>query len=323
MKKIMSYGCVFLLVLVASCGKGNNGTEVILPIEEEPEVSVPAEFEVRISAESYRVGEPVRFLLEGNSEVIKFHSGISSHLEMSFQSLVVRGNESNLFSVHASTDFSGVFTEEAIEAATWTDITGGVAGSFTAFTLATNQNATNSGVKNITDLLVDGRPLYLGIRYKSDESSTTTLRDWVVLNFDVSAVFEGTKTHLIRTTTNTSREDFVGEWNFVGYSLNPDGPAYNWRWNAEPGTTNAHRMVFLLPNPGTAERQSAVETWAIPEPIDPNLLKSQAVTIKEINDPMIPSYEYVFAEPGTYEVTFESWRLGTKLEKTVTVNIIP
>ena len=136
-------------------------------------------FDVSLEAETFKVGEPVRFHFSGNPDFIIFYSGekgndyaykdtdriTDSEMTFSFSTTTTAGTAGNPNPSHVpvcySTDFSGEYTEEAVRAATWIDITD-------RFTMPTDTGITAllSGDVNVTEYFSDPEtPLYFSFHW--------------------------------------------------------------------------------------------------------------------------------------------------------------
>ena len=98
-------------------------------------------FEVSTRSETFKAGEPVRFDFDGNPDFISFYSGergnayaykdkdriVETEMTFSFMTTTTAGTSGYpnpaRVPVCYSTEFSGEYTEEAVRAATWIDIT--------------------------------------------------------------------------------------------------------------------------------------------------------------------------------------------------------
>ena len=136
-------------------------------------------FDVSLEAETFKVGEPVRFHFSGNPDFIIFYSGekgndyaykdtdriMDSEMTFSFSTTTTAGTAGNPNPSHVpvcySTDFSGEYTEEAVRAATWIDITD-------RFKMPTDTGITAllSGDVNVTEYFSDPEsPLYFSFHW--------------------------------------------------------------------------------------------------------------------------------------------------------------
>ncbi|MDE7305700.1 MAG: DUF5017 domain-containing protein, partial [Alistipes sp.] len=190
-----------------------------------------------------------------------------------------------------STDFSGEYTEEAVRAATWIDITD-------LFSMPTDTGVTDlmSGDVNITAFYPDDEtPLYFSYHY-------------LVEAFDAAAA--GGKGNG-RTQWNIKQTKFngiAGESSTVLYDLQ----GANWKVvlaDSYEGATslpdiNSSRILLRSEFQPTADR----ECWAVSGPIAKmnyiNDGPDKGVGIKAMAEATLRSYEYTYTEPGEYTVTF-------------------
>lgn len=287
--KIYIYGVwLSLLILLMACDR-NEDLKVLSP-----------DFNVRVASETYRAGDTVRFLLEGDADLITFYSGEPWSLQASFASQVRFGSQPDQLTFMASSDYNGESTEASVNAATWTNIT-------ERFDLAINASQRPSGIQNIKDLLVTGQQLYLAFRYVGQPAPAQ--RNWWINDFKVDIVTPSVVTNVLTHTEV--------DWKFVNFGGNAQGAG--WGWSAD----GAGGRILFDPNGST----SYTEGWAIADALDAGLLEPAGVPIKAMIEPMMPSYEYIFHDPGTYRVRFEAANtsiLGIeRIFRTVDVTIEP
>lgn len=186
-----------------------------------------------------------------------------------------------------STDFSGEYTEEAVRAATWIDITD-------RFTMPTDTGITAllSGDVNVTEYFSDPEtPLYFSFH-------------WVVEPYD-AAIKNG------RTQWNIQATKFNG---IAGESVSTlyDFADIHWQLvqaaSFEGATSlpdiNASRILFRSEFQPTVSR----ECWAVSGPIyrmdQINDGPDFGVGIKAMAEASLSSYAYTYTEPGDYEIAF-------------------
>ena len=262
-------------------------------------------FGVSIHSETFRVGEPVRFDFDGNPDFISFYSGergnayaykdkdriVETEMTFSFLTTTTAGAAGHpnpaRVPVCYSTDFSGEYTEEAVRAATWVEITD-------LFSMPTDTGVTDlmSGDVNITEFYPDDEtPLYFSYHY-------------LVEAYD-SQINNG------RTQWNIKQTKFngiAGESSTVLYDLQ----GANWKIvlgaSYEGATSmpdiNSSRILLRSEFQPTRDR----ECWAVSGPIAKmnyiNDGPDKGVGIKAMAEATLRSYEYTYTEPGEYTVTF-------------------
>lgn len=162
----------------------------------ETEIETP-DFQVRPESATYQAGKPVRFIIEGNADMISFYSG-EAMKEYSFRegrtvdvaaegatlqftsAVAVGGTQTDQLSFFASTDFNGNYDDLAsVKAATWTDITD-------RFVYGTSATFKASTTQDISDLLVPGSPVYFAFRYITKPQAVNGLgRNWQIQSFQL------------------------------------------------------------------------------------------------------------------------------------------
>jgi len=173
------------LLMTASCSK-----EIL--------TEIPT-FDVSTEATTYQAGEEIKFnIAGGDAQTIFFYSGETlkdyafkegriidvkdSGAAMAFTSSVQLGTQANQLTVLASTDFNGDYSTLAkVKAAIWTDITG-------RFKLGINNAFLASGTKDISDLLLAGKPIYIAFKYVTKPQITNGLaRNWYIQAFAITS----------------------------------------------------------------------------------------------------------------------------------------
>jgi hypothetical protein len=285
------------------------------------------EFEVTLdAANTYKAGQPVLFNFEGSPQIISFFSGELyrqyefregrtigiSNPSMVFTSAVTGGAQANQLRILASTDFNGVYNDTLkapltdILAATWTDIT-------SRFTLGSTATFASSGTKNIADLVVDGKPLYIAFKYNTQpQTANGAARTWMVQTFGLTAA---------SANGNVSLTDQVGA-GFRVIDGNPD--------TAPTRSSVSATRVTLLGNTFTPDNDPATEVWAISRAFDMGSINygpDRPVGLKGLANPKMKSYAYTFANEGTYKVYFIAKNANAYEEfevvKSVDVTIVP
>src|SRR5690606_20982479 len=131
-------------------------------------------------------------------------------VSLTFENRVIYGAQPDQFSVLVSSDFSGVRNIDAIRAATWQNVTD-------RFTLATTDVYTSAGTADISDLVVDGKPLYLTFRYIFDPAKGTP-RTWNVRALDLKSTTSLGSTTLATHLTGGFELFYVGPKETTGRS---------------------------------------------------------------------------------------------------------
>lgn len=275
------------------------GVALLASCKERIEVLVP-DFDVEMASNSYQVNEEIIFNFRGNPDFISFYSGEIGHdynakdgrvvekgkVELAFRTNVQYGNQADMFSVMASTDFNGDFSNIAnVKNATWTNITN-------RFTLATNTTFLNTGKVDISDIVEDGKPLYIGFKLTvRDADLYGNWRTWRVQGFDL--------------TTETSigvlplGDMFTSD--FIVVDNDPEGPS-------KTRSTITTATLTLVPATVTEEnRNIGTETWIISRPFNAGKFDAgpdRPVTIKGSITGDTKEYKHIYSTPGNYNAYF-------------------
>lgn len=283
----LSYAIIFCsLLLHTACEKSldlNGGT--------------PA-FAVDSVTGSFKAGEPVLFRFSGDADIISFYSGeplkdyafrggrteAATGGLLTFTSAVTGGAQTGQLTVLASSNFNGAYTDiNAVKAATWTDIT-------TRFTLGTSATFLSAGVKDVSDLLVKGKPLYVAYRYiTKPQTQNGQARSWMVQGYNFQAITP--------LGNLTAYDMFSGAFQLVK-SNPPTAPARS--------AVSTSRLT-LLANEFTADNDPETENWAISAPItweSVNLGPDRPTGIKGGTAARLESYSHIYTKAGTYKAYF-------------------
>ncbi len=254
--------------------------------------STTPDFSVSVNKTDFNLGDTVKFTLSGAPTNIVFYSGEvgkdydtrdintadGGKPEMTFTTALTAAAGSSTASntsVLLSNNFSGNYTQADILAATWTDISGSV----------TIPGANQRVV--LTSYVAEGKPLYVAFRFKTVDP-TLIQRLVTVSNFSFKTVYDD------QTFQNAK---YVYDAGFGAFDL--AGDVGKW---VIPITSNTNNTFT---HPLVAANSPADDDWAISKPFATNQVdKSTGFTIKNISNPLVTSYDYVFSKPGTYKVVF-------------------
>ncbi len=258
------------------------------------------DFQVHTASNTYKVGEEVVFNLSGDPNLITFYSGEQYHdyaykdgrtvvvnntlLSFTSANPSAAGAQPRQFSVWVSTDFNGNYTDFShVSAATWTEITN-------RFTYATSGTFVQSGQKDLSDLLVAGKPTYIAFRYVTRPQKTNgAVRSFLVQTFSLTAETSG------QPVTITDQTN-------AGFRIVEQNPE-----TAPSRSAITATRVTLLGTLFTDAHDPATETWAISKGFDTGNIDmgpDLPVAIKGNENPRLDEHRYVYTEPGTYRVVF-------------------
>lgn len=285
-------------------------------------------FDVQVSSLKGKVGEPVNFTFSGVADAIDLFTGEEGHnylykdterfnaekLLLSFNYGYVNGDDvqPELFRVKLSNNYNhglGIYTEEEILKANWTDIsdlfgfptTMDEAKAMGAWGTSTSTYVTGASDLDITSYVDTSKPLTIGLFYRvtgipADEKVNGHGRTQVLVSrFKLdSRAEDGTVTNMIANANATT-----------AYAVEGSGFAENAHTTAFPtfknNSTLGNYMIF------TSTFQPPVNLYAymITKPVTPrrtSLGADTPIVVQSATDNAATSYAYTFAEAGTYEV---------------------
>ncbi len=266
-------------------------------------------FAVTAEAVVCKVGQPVNFLFEGNADVITFYSGeegndyayknqdriAPTRMAYSFTSNRKHGPNPATLPLSYSTDFSGEYTTEAVQAATWIDISD----RFVFIPGNKNNVETFSGLSDITDIFVDeNTPVYLNYHYVCEAGKAERCSDWLIYSPTVYGITEAAEVELY--DINDSKWKTV--YNEPTW-LREDG-TYDTKLNDASANNGKRLRLICTDQYPNCDR----EVWFVSGPIykmdNVNNGPDFGKAIKGVGNAMLPNYTYTYNVPGEYKVAF-------------------
>ncbi|WP_187774946.1 DUF5017 domain-containing protein [Pedobacter sp. BS3] len=272
-----------------------------LNLEADPDLTITTE------KKEYKVGEEVNFQLTGNPGIITFYSGEigndydyrdgrtlpAGDITVTMSTSVNYGVQPDQFSILVSTDFNGKYTIDDIKAATWTDITN-------RFTLATNATYISGGQVNVSDLVVDGKPMYFCLRYIYDPTKGTG-RTWAIRDF---AVKSNTVLGLTTLATQTT----------AGFGLYYYGP------KETTGRSGITSTTITLRSNAAGNTADYTEDWCVSSGMEvgsKDMGPDRPLNVKGYSDAHQDSYSYTYTTAGSYKARFVATNATIKEARTV------
>lgn len=301
----------------------------------------PVSFEVTTTkadgtaASSFSSKDLVQFNFAGNPDMITFYSGevgkryqystrttATGTPQLQFSSLVANGTQPGSLSLLVSTNFKGAVTKilngavtrdtaatnADIAAATWTDIT-------SRATLSSGgTTAVSSGTINLSDLS-KGQPVYFAFKYTAAAGSIQN--KWTITNFAINNVLNDGTTYTIANLNAPTTA-------ITNYGVSTYGPGWAVSFDATKNTNNigwvyTDKTSLVITGSTTAAAATAgVEAWAITGPIDLTRVTPDAGTSIKGISARLPSFQYNYATPGSYNAVFVAVNATSDENKTVT-----
>ncbi len=277
------------------------------------------DFDVDLQQGTYKVGDSVRFNLSGNADIITFYSGkngnnydaiakkvLDNKVILSFDSRMGNAGQPNQLQMLTSTNFSGTNSLDALNAATWQDITN-------KFSLSDASTMFSpSGNVDITSVIKNHQPFYIAIKYVvKPVAEAGVWTKWELNNFAFRVVNEREEKTPLDLNLPTS-------WTAV-LSAN---------YETFRVANDANGLVFQGNLTNVAETH---EAWLVSKVTYPytttNYAPDYGVAIKNVPQPPRLGYATAYDTPGTYQVVFVAKNIkGDKTKeiiKKLTVNIEP
>ncbi|QJB32929.1 DUF5017 domain-containing protein [Chitinophaga oryzae] len=260
------------------------------------------ELEVTTAGTTFKAGDTVSFVFQGNPDNITFYSGepgrkyehrqrttVDADLQIQFSTLVQFGKIYPNLQLMVSNDFSGIADVEHVKAATWKDVS-------SKAVFSAGQDNTPSGVVSLKEFADSARHklIYIAFRY-TDTNKPEGQNRWVVRTFTANSVSADNVVTPMATMATAG-------WKAVDFK----NPAFVW------AVTQAQLLM-----PGSKNTDDN-EDWVISKGLDPTAVKpDQGIALKNIST-TLPAYKYVYTRPGTYRVVFEASAVRYNGEKRIT-----
>lgn len=267
------------------------------------ELATPDDFSVELEKSSYKVGEPVRFIINGKPENIVFWSGEAGRKYEFRKRTVVEGNaislnfktfaqfllpvDQSVIKLYVSTNFSGIYDATNVRAATWEDITDKAV-------LSSGVDQTPSGNISLNTFAERNKNMALALVYKTTVIKPEAQQNrWVVRSFD------------LKSTNQQGEETVLATMATAGWTaFNFSGPATNW------SITSAQLLTVR-------NSTDLDDDWVVTKQFNPNsILPDVGEPIKNISQ-NLKDYTRVYTKAGVYKVSFVA--TNANLEQSITV----
>lgn len=262
---------------------------------EKREVDEPS-LEIMLPKTTYAVNDTLNFTMEGDADLVTFYSGQQGSEFKYRERLEAQGTPQlsfttnrnpafptgvdNTLKVLASTDFNGLLTTEAIQAATWTDLTSRGA-------LSRLNSDQPFGSIDLTDVAASGKPVYFAFKTAAPKSATAQ-PTWVIKGVSVDLVTEVGPPQKKANIKNMTTLSF-GTWSVLN-------PLYTW---AAPTTAQ-------LQSNGAAANQDDNEDWVISQAVNlKTVARDLGTSIKTTPKTKLNKFQFIYTAAGTYTAVFE------------------
>lgn len=287
-------------------------------------------------------GQDAVFLFSGNADYITFYSGApesnyehrnrtEAELAALKMSCTIRQQYNDLdylnreiFFAYVSTDFSGIYTPEELNKATWTPLSGREYNRLPVPVPASASPVETSGSIDLGAYVGLEKDFYIAFLYKAAGRASIPQangggRYTNRPRIDVSGL------SMQKTTTDgevVNVENAITEWGFR--------PVYQQSTGNKNYQVNDNGLLFQ-PQKAVTDASTGREpdetVWMVSALIRPKAVEpDRGMAIKSI-EANLNSYASTYKEPGSYTATFVAtnanlWN-GSQVVKQVTVNVIP
>jgi hypothetical protein len=267
------------------------------------ELAPQDDFSIKLEKTSYKVGEPVKFIVNGKPENIVFWSGEAGRKYEFRKRTVVEGNaislnfktfaqffmpvDQSVIKLYVSTNFSGIYDAANVRAANWEEITDKAV-------LSSGLDQTSSGNISLNSFAERNENMALALVYKTTVIKPETQQNrWVIRSFD------------LKSTNLAGEETVLATMATAGWTaFNFSGPATNW------SITSAQLLTVR-------NSTDLDDDWVVTKQFNPNsILPDVGEPIKNISQ-NLSDYTRVYTKAGVYKVSFVA--TNANLEQSITV----
>ncbi|TCC98560.1 DUF5017 domain-containing protein [Pedobacter hiemivivus] len=267
------------------------------------ELAPQDDFSIELEKTSYKVGEPVKFIVNGKTENIVFWSGEAGRKYEFRKRTVVEGNaislnfktfaqfltpvDQSVIKLYVSTNFSGIYDAANVRAANWEEITDKAV-------LSSGVDQTPSGNISLNSFAERNKNMALALVYKTTVIKPETQQNrWVIRSFD------------LKSTNQAGEETVLATMATAGWTaFNFSGPATNW------SITSAQLLTVR-------NSTDLDDDWVVTKQFNPNsILPDVGEPIKNISQ-NLTDYTRVYTKAGVYKVSFVA--TNANLKESVTV----
>ena len=308
MKNFKLINIAFVALLVMSC-RGLD--DVVVP-----------EFNVTVEKTTFTLNEEVKFNFTGNPDIITLYSGVigndysfangrvlSNRFNMQFETQMLDGRQDDQLHILLSIDFSGEYALDAVQKATWVDIT-------EKFTIPKPQQTrlyVNSNVGDFTDDIfgeTGSQKFYVAIKHQVKDQNSFGLG-----NLNRIRGMRLFSNNLLGETLLYNHTSLA--WNLLS-TENKEAD------RAQITTT----LVELRSN--VKDKVAETEDWAISKELqiskETNAGPDRGDCIKSVGDGRVDNYTIKYNAVGEYRVVFIAKNINAESEKTIvkemTINVV-
>ncbi len=270
------------------------------------------DFSIEWEQKDYKVGEPIRFLINGKPENLVFWSGENGHkyefrertavegntVLLNFRSFAANGPvDQSTLKLLISTDFNGRYDSANVRSATWEDITDKAV-------LSSGQDQTESGSIDLSTFASGSKNMAIALRYKTAVVKPVTAQNrWIIRSFDLKSINQQGEETILANMANAG-------WASFSFS----GPATNWSISSS--------QLLCVRNETDLD-----DDWVVTKQFSPNkVAPDKGAVIKNISE-NTNEYVKVYDQPGVYKIAFVATNANVKNEasvvKEIELSIIP
>lgn len=301
------------------------------------------EFDVTLKGTAtISAGEDVTFLFDGNADYITFYSGCHENnyanrerTETELSSLKMTCNirqqyndkdylNQELFFAYLSTDFSGIYTADELNRATWIPISGREFNRLPVPVPTSASPVETSGTIDLSTYIGLEKKFYIAFQYNAPGRTSFPAANGSGRYINRPRV-DVTGLALLKTTADgqdINVNNAITEWGFR--------PIYQQSVENKNYQVNDNGLLFQPQKAGidtTTGREPDEIVWMVSTLINPKSVEPDRGTAIKSIEAALPSYTYTYKEAGTYTATFIAtnanlWN-GNQLMKQITITVTP
>lgn len=272
-------------------------------------IEAPNNFDVKTESTTYTITDPVsksvtvRFNFSGSADFVTFYSGefgknydykdriysTNDSVIFSFSS-ALNTNGNGILGVFISQDFSGTYTKEELQKASWIDLNS----QFISpnFALATSSVAVSSNAINLSSFQATDVKTYIAFKYAATAGAVQ--KKWTISNVSLTHKIDDNQSYVL---LDNGLSNSSPGWQNIKVTSDSS-------WS--PKSITSVRNPFSFAGAVTAAAAvTDIESWLVSGAVDlTKVVQDYGTPIKGIADNQLRFYDYSFSKAGVYNVVF-------------------